>query len=311
MGALIGLIMSRTPTQNWDEHIALAHGLDRRKLFAPIGIKRKHGMSGLLTLWLHDSLGHLFRQEDGTPTRINQLPVAYEAVVAGVRRAAFDKLPRRFRATAASMRSRVAPLARYSQRSLAPAIATRMWQVAAFFDPRVVRPIVFGADSLTAECDALDAAGFSAAIPGVLHYDIDDANTRMDQLLTELADRESISALVDGGVSSNVPAEQAWRRVQAGKIGTRNAMVLAWDCFHPQWDPRHLWLQPITQAVALQHVRNAPFADHVIRFSPTLSPIDLVPEPDRFDTSLGWGAAAVEPALPLLAKLLEPVGWDE
>lgn len=311
IGSLLGLLRSRAEHPDWASYIALAHGLDRRNLFAPISTKRRHGLPGLLALRLQSSIGHLFTKEDGTPTRMNELAIPYECVVAGVRRAAFDKLPRRFRATAASMMRRAAPLARYSQRSLAPAIATRMWQVAAFFDPRVVKPIIFGGDALTAECDAVDAAGFSCAIPGVLHYDIAKTNERMDKLLTELADREQISALVDGGVASNVPAEQAWRRVRAGKLGTRNTFVLAWDCFHPQWDPRHLWLQPITQAVSLQHVRNAPFADWIVRFSPTLSPLDLVPESARFDKSLDWGQAAIEPVLPMLNRMLEPVGWDD
>lgn len=309
MGSLIGLLLCRDPHPNWDDYIALAHNLDRRDLFSPISLKRRYGLPGLLSLRLNESLDHLFRHEDGTPVRVDELAVPYETVVAGVRKAAFDKLPRRFRATAVSVRKRVAPLAKYTQRSLAPAVATRMWQVAAFIDPRVVKPIIFGADSLTAEAHALDAAGFSCAIPGVLHYDIADGQDHMDQLLTKLVEREKVSALVDGGVASNVPAEQAWRRVQNGKIGTRNAFILAWDCFHPQWDPRHLWLQPITQAIALQHVRNAPFADWIIRFKPTLSPIDLVPTPERFDKTLEWGAQAMEPIVPMLTALLEPVVW--
>lgn len=311
MGALIGLLRSRHSTVDWDGYIELAQNLDRRKLFSPISIKRKHGLPGLLSLTLATSIGHLFVHEDGTPLRVAELEIPYEGVVAGVRRAAFDQLPRRFRATAASMMRRAAPLARYSARSLAPAIATRMWQVAAFFDPRVVKPIIFGADALTAQAHAVDVAGFSAAIPGVLHYDIRDDDQHMDELLRTLAEREQISALVDGGVASNVPSEQAWRRIQAGKLGTRNAFLLAWDCFHPQWDPRHLWLQPITQAVSLQHVRNAPFSDWLVRFSPTLSPIDLVPEPERFGRSLEWGADAMEPVLPMLRRLMEPVPWAD
>lgn len=311
IGAVIGVLLCRSTDPDWDSYITLAHGLDRRNLFAPISLKRRYGLPGLLSLRLHSSIGQLFIGPDGEPVRIDQMPVPYECVVAGVRKAAFDKLPRRFRATAASMMRRAAPLAKYSQRSLAPAIATRMWQVAAFFDPRVVKPIVFGGDPLTAGCDVVDAAGFSAAIPGVLHYDITEENERMATLLGELAQREQISALVDGGVASNVPAEQAWRRVQAGKLGTRNTFVLAWDCFHPQWDPRHLWLQPITQAVSLQHVRNAPFADWIVRFSPTLSPLDLVPEPERFDRALGWGEDSIEPIMPMLNKILEPVEWAE
>ena len=184
-----------------------------------------------------------------------------------------------------------------------------MWQVAAFIDPRVVKPIVLGSDDLTAAFDAVDAAGFSAAIPGVLHYDVHPGDARMDRLLAELVEREEVAALVDGGVVSNVPAEQAWRRVQAGKLGTRNAFILAFDCFHPQWDPRHLWLQPLTQAVQLQLRANAPFADLMVRFEPTLSPVDLVPPPERLDTAFEWGSETMARSLPLVQRMLEPVGW--
>jgi len=304
MGSIYGLLRSRSASPDWDDYIALMHGLDRRELFSAARRKRHFGLPGLLALRLRSSIGHLFGGDDRQ--RVSELAIPYESVIAGVRRTAFKRLPRRFRATAAGVVRGVSPLTRYSQRSLAPAIATRMWQVAAFFDPRVVKPLIIGADELTAQFDAVDAAGFSAAIPGVLHYDLDDDDPAMDALLTELTEREQVSALVDGGVASNVPAEQAWRRVRAGKLGTRNALVLAWDCFHPQWDPRHLWLQPITQAVALQQVRNRPFADVLVKFSPTLSPIDLVPEPGRFDQAVDWGASSIEPELPVLERLLTP-----
>src|SRR3546814_3763270 len=52
-----------------------------------------------------------------------------------------------------------------------------------------------------------------------------------------------------------------------GRLGTRNACYLAFDCFHPQWDPRHLWLAPIAQAIQLQMVRNLPYSDHIVRSS--------------------------------------------
>ena len=107
-----------------------------------------------------------------------------------------------------------------------------------------------------------------------------------------------------------MPVGLAWRSVHDGKLGTRNAVYLAFDCFHPQWDPKHLWLQPITQAVQLQMTQNAPFAHWVVRFEPTLSPLNLLPTAPALDEAIGWGRSSIEEALPILRRLLEPVTWS-
>jgi hypothetical protein len=95
-----------------------------------------------------------------------------------------------------------------------------------------------------------------------------------------------------------------------GATGTRNACYFAWDCFHPQWDPKHLWLQPVTQAVRIQMVRNAPFAGRIVQFSPTLSPVTLAASEVAIDRALEWGRRSVEPALPMIKRLMEPVWWE-
>jgi hypothetical protein len=242
--------------------------------------------------------------------RLDQLEVPYEAVVAGVRRRSYDRLPARFRqprwAAEPTAEAAVARPRRLARARMGAAIAGRMWQVAAFFDPRIVKPVMLGADDGTNALRAFDAAGFSSAIPGVLHYDLPEPDPGLD----ELFEREELAALIDGGVVANVPNALAWRGVQRGKIGTRNAFLLAFDCFHPQWDPRHLWLQPITQAVALQRARDVPYADWIIRFEPTLSPVTLVPAAETVDQAIAWGRASVERVLPMLQRALEPVWWD-
>lgn len=308
-GSLMGIFRAHDPIGRWDEYIALAKSIDRRVLLSPARSPRHYGLPGLLRLNLADQIGQYFQRDDGSRVRIRDLAIPYEAVVAGVRRRSWEQLPERYRRRPSARPD--APGSRYSPLKLGPAAAARMWQVAAFVDPRVVKAVVFGADELTAACPAIDAAGFSCAIPGVLHYDIDKEDTEVGDILSKLFEREDLAALIDGGVVSNVPAEIAWRRVHAGRIGTRNAFYLAFDCFHPQWDPRHLWLQPITQAVALQMTRNAPFADWILRFEPTLSPVNIVPHPDQVDRAIAWGRASVERVLPMIRRFLEPVAWEE
>ncbi len=299
IGALLGVFRARSAAADWSEYATLAGSLELGKIFTPPGITRRYGLPGLLRLRLRSSIAALFARPDGSPGTLGDLPIPYEAVVAGVRRRSFDQLPlaflKPFTAAEASAPGRLAQL---------------MWQVGAFFDPRIVKPVVLGADAETSAFDAVDAVGFSAAIPGVLHYDVDAEDARMDALVAALCDREDIAAIVDGGVASNVPVELAWRRVQAGKLGTRNVVYLAFDCFHPQWDPKHLWLQPITQAVQLQMMREAPYAHWIVRFEPTLSPLTLLPDRRALDAAIGWGREAIEASLPLVRRLLEPVSWE-
>jgi hypothetical protein len=191
---------------------------------------------------------------------------------------------------------------------LGPQVAARMWQVAAFIDSRVVKPIVVGGDDLTRDFNVVDAASFSSAIPGVLHHETSDP--RMIPILDAMLEDNDIAAIVDGGAASNVPVELAWKRVRAGKLGTRNACYLAFDCFHPQWDPKHLWLVPITQAIQLQMVRNAPYADHLVRFAPTLSPANLAPSVATIDRACEWGHISVDRAIPVTTALLQPTWWE-
>lgn len=191
---------------------------------------------------------------------------------------------------------------------IGPWVAARMWQVAAFIDLRVVKPIVISADGATRDVNVVDAASFSSAIPGVLHHETSDP--RMLPILDELCADQDVAAMVDGGAASNVPVELAWERVRDGRLGTRNACYLAFDCFHPHWDPRHLWLVPITQAVQLQMVRNLPYADHLVRFEPTLSPVNLAPSAAAIDRACRWGRDSVEPAIAVTSALLEPTWWE-
>jgi hypothetical protein len=179
--------------------------------------------------------------------------------------------------------------------------------VSAFIDVRVVKPVVISGDDPARDFNVVDAASFSSAIPGVLHHETSDP--RMVPILDDLCDEKDIAAIVDGGAASNVPVELAWKRVRDGKLGSRNACYLAFDCFHPQWDSRHMWLAPILQAIQLQMLRNAPYADHLVRFEPTLSPINLAPSVGAIDRALKWGRNSVEKAIPVTTALLEPTWW--
>ncbi len=306
IGSILGSIVSRALPVPIEEYIAWAKTVSYRAILGSERLRRRHGLAGMFALRFDRFAHALLTREDGLRMRMSDLAIPFDIVVAGVRRQPYSALPARFRRPELSaLQLRSLP---FRPIGIGPLVGARMWQVAAFIDLRVVKPIIIGGDDPARDFDVADAASFSAAIPGVLHHETSDP--RMIPLLDALFEEKDIAALVDGGTASNVPIELAWKRVRDGRLGTRNACYLAFDCFHPQWDPRHLWLVPITQAVRLQMMRNAPYADHLVRFAPTLSPANLAPSVAAIDRASQWGRNSVEQAIPVTSALLEPTWWE-
>ena len=305
-GSIMGSVVARALPVPIEEYVAWAKTVSYGAILGPERLRRRHGLAGLFSLRFDQFAQALFTRADGERMRMSDLAIPFDAVVAGVRRQPYSALPSRFRRPElAALQMRSLP---FLPIGIGPQVAARLWQVSAFIDLRVVKPIVIGDDDLTRDFNVVDAASFSSAIPGVLHHETSDP--RMVPLLDALCDDKEVAALVDGGAASNVPVELAWKRVRDGRLGTRNACYLAFDCFHPQWDPRHLWLVPIAQAVQLQMVRNAPYADHIVRFAPTLSPANLAPSGASIDRACAWGRKSVDKAIPVTTALLQPTWWE-
>ncbi|MFD4367805.1 patatin-like phospholipase family protein [Rhodococcus sp. NPDC058521] len=307
IGAIVGSVTARTLPIPVDEYIDWAKTVSYGGILGPARLgNRQHGLGGVFSLTFDDFADDLFRCEDGSPMTLADLSIPFETVVAGVRRQSFDRLPARLRSQEnATTRMRSLPT---TGAGLGRQVGLGIWQASAFIDRQLVKPIILGSDDLTSKLNVVDAASFSASIPGVLHHETRDPN--MTPILDELFEQKDVAALFDGFAAGNVPVEMAWRRVQDGRLGTRNACYYAWDCFHPQWGPKHLFLQPLTQAVRIQMVRNAPFADQIVRFRPTLSALNIAPSPRALDRAVHWGGNSVEESLPMIEHLVEPFWWE-
>jgi predicted acylesterase/phospholipase RssA len=304
MGSVLGLFRALRKEGDWDEYARIAKIMTREEVFRFVSLRARYGLPGIMRLFLHAAIGPSIRDEAGEELMLSGLAIPFETVVAGVRRDATIETADEY------ARSHHLPLdKRPSALQLRAQIAAQLVKMVGFINPRVVREIVVGGDELTRDFNAIDAAGFSAAIPGILHYDVTRNDPHMDKILSQLMEREDVTALVDGGVANNVPARTAWRQVQNGKIGTRNVYVLAFDCFHPQVSPGHIWMQPVTRAVAYQVALNERYAQRRIKFKPTLSPINLLPPPDQLDEAVAWGRHQMSEELPLIQKFFERVRW--
>lgn len=299
IGSLIGAFLTRSRALDIDALLAWAKALKTRDIFAPPYVGSTHTLPGLVRLHLDDMARHL-QHPDGSPLRLKDLEIPYEAVIAGVRKGVYDHLP-------VALRELVTT--RVGGKSLSRLVTERMLLIGTVFNPKAVRAIPLGRDPATRELRVIDAVGLSAAIPAVLQYEPLERDAQSDAILAGLRRDYGVALFADGGVAANVPARIAWEGVRDGRIGTRNAFHLALDCFHPQFDPKHLWLWPVTQAIQLQLPSQRPYFDWLLRFEPTLSPVNLLPSDADFDRAFKWGWDQADQMLPFLLKALEPVAW--
>ena len=304
MGAVVGLFRALARRGDFGAYLKIAKSMKTEEIFRFVSVRTRFGFPGITRLSLEAAIGHAFLRKDGETLRLSDLEIPFDAVVAGVRRGALEETPEQYAASHHLHEDK-----RPRSLQLRAQIAAQLVRVMGFVNPRVVQEIVLGRDEATADFNALDAAGFSAAIPGLLHYDVTRDDPRMEQILTSLMEREDVVALVDGGVANNVPVGPAWRQVREGRIGTRNAYYLAFDSFHPQSGLGHLWLQPLTRVIAFQVATNERYAHRRIEFRPTLSPINLLPKPAELDEAVEWGRAQMREELPRIQKFFERVRW--
>lgn len=306
IGAVLGLFRALKREGDFDEYMSFAKGLKFDDVLRVVSFRARYGLPGVLRLFLHAGIGSRFKHPDGRDMRLNDLEIPFESIVAGVRRGALGESPDQYAKSHHLPEDR-----RPSALELRARVASQLVKMVGFFNPMMVREIVIGGDALTREFDCVDAAGFSAAIPGVLHYDVARNDRHMHGILDALMDREDVVALVDGGVANNVPANTAFRRVQEGVVGTRNCYYLCFDSLHPQTSLGHVWLQPVERIVALQVALNERYMSQHVRFAPTLSPIHLLPSPKELDKAVVWGRTQMARELPLMQKFFERVVWRD
>jgi hypothetical protein len=163
-----------------------------------------------------------------------------------------------------------------------------------------------GRDPGTEAFDTLDAAGFSSAVPGVIHYDVLRDDPHMHRVLNAMYSARGITRLGEGGLVHNVPARIAWESVVSGTWGRRNVFVLALDCFAPS--ARSLAWAPIQQAVRSANVEyNKTFADFYLPIHRTLSPMNLVPAVKDAMEAIRWGRDALRPHMPFVRTMCAPL----
>lgn len=302
MGAIISTFRARHKVFDAAKPLAAARRLTWQTVFRVLEMESRYGIPASLRLYLRTALGSLFEMPGGRQATFRDMEVPLLVVVTGV--------------TLDGLRHDLGYYEHYLDEAVRPGVVFRAGWLKRFAGlvglwkeflqtPDALREVVFGADELTMDVDVLDAAGFSAAVTGVIHYDVlrDDPRTR--HILDQLYGRHGISRLTEGGLVNNVPARPAWWEVMKGRLGRRNPFVLALDCFTPSRSGL-AWM-PLQQVVRPNVRANKPFANLYFPLRRRLSPVNLVPPVHEVQQAMSWTSDELQPHVPYLQEMMRPL----
>lgn len=299
MGAILALFRSRMRRFEQDEVVNIVRTLSWRRLFRVVSTENRFGVPAALRLFLRSGIGRWFGVDTsgGEALNLSQLPIKTLITVSGIR---MGKLPHPLefyeKLTAAAPGQLLNPL-------VLPKWIAALWEFATH--PEILTRVTLGSDEGTETFDAVDAAGFSSALPGIIHYDVLRDDPRMQTMLRDTLASRRIFRLVDGGLVDNVPSKAAWRSVHQGDIGTRNAFIFALNGFATKLSTP-LWI-PLQRIAELNVARSRPWAHLTHDFKRTLNALSVVPRVDELLDAIQWGRQQVAPHLPFITRMLTPL----
>jgi predicted acylesterase/phospholipase RssA len=303
IGGLLGLFRARRRVYDAVPLVEASKRLSFDTVFRVLQMDRRYGLPATLRLYLRAAIGSLFQTPEGQPLTFRDLEVPLLICCTGIE---VEALKHDLSWYEHFLDDAIEPGAR-----IRPSRLAKIAQVATIFrdllaTPEALREVIFGADPITMDADVLDAAGFSSSIPGLIHYDVLRDDRRMKLLLDEIYAHHGITRLAEGGIVNNLPVRPAWEEVVVrGRLGRRNAVVVALDCFAPRM--RNPVFYAVQQIVRPNVVRNLPYAHLSLALERTLNPLNLVPPLTDLERAMQWTMDDLQPQMPFLERLLAPV----
>ena len=302
MGALMGLFRARKRGFDGRTLMAASRRLSWNTVFRVYDADSIYGLPASLRLYLRGAIGHLFQDQSGRTLTFRDLGLPLLVVATGL---TLGGLKHDLDYYEHFLDDAIGP-----GQIFKPSAIVRLGKLAGIArefmsEPEALREIVFGGDDDTLDADVLDAAGFSAAVTGLIHYDIYRDDAHMKHLLDHLYAVYGITRLTEGGLVNNVPVRPAFAHVMKGAIGRRNPYIVALDCFSPQ--RRNLLFMPLQQLVRINVARNIPYANLYMALQRRLSPLNLVPKPEHLVSAMRWTMDELEPRMPTLRRFLAPL----
>ena len=301
VGSILAVIRARTPEFDLAELLAEIRRLRERGAFrAPE--RPRFGLPGALRLDLRSALGELFEQ-GGRQLSLGELPLPTDVLTTGLGPGALSEPSESYaRVIDHELHSAVA-LERLPRVAIARLVGPL---VSLAMSRQVLVPLFLGADPDTRRLAALDAAGFSAAIPGLLSYDLASGDAESAEILGRVFARHALSGLVDGAISTLIPARYAWDAIEAGRIGTRHTAILALDALAKPRGANALLL-PVLRVASATADRDRAFWHLHLDFQSAPNFLDLFPTDARLAAAAANGAREFADTARVLPVLLAPV----
>ncbi len=301
IGSLLGMLRGRTSHYDLEGLLDQSQRIETAKLYGPPQPPGRYGLPGALRFDPRAALDFFFTHE-GEPIRLCDLRIPTDALATGLRPAALT----RARSDYAGIIGHIDDPDEVTH--LRPAAMTRIASVIVELavSRRVFVPVLLGADESTADLEAMDAAGFSASIPALLHYDIFRRDPRAEAVLDRLFDRHGLTALVDGAFVELIPARRAWQVLEQGRIDTRNTWIVALDALVASAGGNR-WMRPARQVLSATLQRDKPWWDLYVPFLDTPFLLDIIPRPEMLRRAAESGRASVAQAVRVLQAGTAPL----
>ncbi|MEC8381656.1 MAG: patatin-like phospholipase family protein [Myxococcota bacterium] len=299
IGALISMFRARYRIFDQLPIIETAKRLSWTSVFRILDMNSRYGIPATLRLYLREALGSMFLRQDGEDMTFDDCEIPLLIVVTGLSMESFKHDLSFFE----HFMDDAIDDGRISRRRLLQRLGQFLSVLQEFWsNPEALNEVVFGQDPLTRGATLLDAGGFSAAVPGLIHYDILRDAPQMHALLNTLYAEYGITRLSEGGLVNNLPVKPALQAVINGRIKQRNPVVLAMDCFSPQVSA--LGWYPIQQLVYQTNVKaNADLADVYFKLKKRLKPTMVVPSVEQMSQAMDWTSEEISEHIPHLKDL--------
>jgi hypothetical protein len=308
VGSILAVIRARTRGFDLEELLGGVQRIRERGVFRAPDPNPRFGLPGALRIDLRQALGDLFADAGGAQRSLGEMELACDVLATGLGPGALAASRDSYARMVDADLHDIGDLAELKRTTLVRVVGAL---VSLAMSRRVVTPLLLGSDAQTAGLAALDGAGFSSAIPALFQCDVPAEDEKGTAILDRIFAERRFVGLVDGALSSLVPARYAWEALEGGRIGSRNYLVLALDAM-ARTRGVNTPLVPLLRTISATADRDRAFWDLHLNFRNAPPFLDLFPTEARLRRAARSGAREFSDTARLLRTILAPLpAWKE